>query len=360
MSRIAVIGAGKTGRGFVGRLISESGMDFCFVDKDETLVKELNENPFKVSFFGNVREPMTISGYRAYTWDDINFEDTELIFVSVGGSNLADVGQALKERLSRDKNYYIITCENASDPAGKLQKAIGLDNVFVSEATVFCTTIEDGDRDISSENYPYLQCNGDLLCGYNPPVAAVKPIPQFGNFLTRKLFTYNAASCVIAYLGWLYGYRDYAAAANDERILEMLDKNYSITNRVLCREFGYDEKDQEEFARLSRNKFTDRTITDTVARNAREPQRKLGPKERVIGPMLVMEKYGEDSSVLQLTVAAMLLYENEGEDAWEIIKSENSPAEILQKICGLEKDSVLAEKILDIYERRKKDVDGKK
>ena len=31
MSKIAVIGAGKTGRGFIGRLIAESGMDFCFV-----------------------------------------------------------------------------------------------------------------------------------------------------------------------------------------------------------------------------------------------------------------------------------------------------------------------------------------
>jgi len=296
MSKITVIGAGKTGRGFIGRLIAESGLDFAFVDKDEALVSKLGNNNFKVSFFGNVREALTVTGYSAHTWDNADFSDTELIFVSVGGSNLEDVGKELGKRLKSDKTYYIITCENCSNPSGRLKAAIGADNVYVSEATVFCTTIEDKGIDISSENYPYLQCNAELLGGYVPEVTAVKPTDNFGNFLTRKLFTYNAASCVIAYLGWLDGYTDYASAANDEKILSLLDKNYEITNRVLCREFGYDEKDQAEFALLSRNKFTDKTIVDTVARNAREPQRKLGGTERIIGPMKLIHKYGEDTS----------------------------------------------------------------
>lgn len=355
MSKITVIGAGKTGRGFIGRLIAESGMEFSFVDKNQELVEALDKAPFKVSFFGNVREPMTVSGYKAYTWDNADFSDAELIFVSVCGTNLADVGAELKARLSADKSYYIITCENYSNPAGKLKEAIGMDNVFVSEATVFCTTIDDTELDISSENYPYLQCNADLLNGYTPSVGAVKPVSEFGNFLTRKLFTYNAASCIIAYLGWLDGYTDYAEAANDEKILKLLDENYAVTNRVLCREFGYDQKDQEEFALLSRNKFTDKTIADTVARNAREPQRKLGKEERIIGPMLVIDKYGEDTSVLQKTAAAMLLYDNDGEDEWKRIKSENTPEEILEKICGLDRDSSLCSGILSYYNQMKKE-----
>lgn len=353
MSKITIIGAGKTGRGFIGRLIAESNTEFSFIDKDENLVKNLNENPFKVSFFGGVREDMEVSGYKAYTWDNADLSDTELILVSVGGTNLKDVGESLKKLLKADKKYYIITCENYSNPAGKLKDAIGLDNVLVSEATVFCTTIDNGSLDISSENYPYLQFNADLLGGYVPSVKAIKPVENFGNFLTRKLFTYNAASCIIAYLGWLDGYEDYAKAANDENILALLDKNYEITNRVLCKEFGYDEKDQAEFALLSRNKFTDKTIVDTVARNAREPQRKLGSAERIIGPMLVIDKYGEDTSVLEKTAAAMLLYDNDGEDEWRKIKTENTPEKILTNICGLDKESRLFEGILRYYNELK-------
>lgn len=352
MSKITVIGAGKTGRGFIGRLLAEAGESFTFIDKDEALVKALAEaGSFDVNFFGGCREKITVGNYKISSWADADLSDTELIFVSVCGPNLKDVGAALRERLNPEKKYYIITCENASKPSKTLKEAIGLDNVFVSEATVFCTTIDDGGLDINSENYPYLQCDAELLGGYVPKVASVKPINNFGNFLTRKLFTYNAASCVIAYIGWKKGYTDYGSAANDPEILELLDKNYAVTNRVLCKEFGYDEADQAEFALLSKRKFCDKTIVDTIARNARQPQRKLGPAERVIGPLLVIDKYGEDTSVLKLTAAIMLGYKGEGEEEWEEIKKNNTPAEILENICGLPRDSKLQKEILEIYNR---------
>lgn len=350
MSKITIIGAGKTGRGFVGRLAFEENAQISFIDKDENLINELNtKKSFNISFFGNTRESINVSGYTATTWDNADFSDTELIVVSVCGSNLYDVGAMLKKYLLTDNKYYIITAENYSNPSKILKEVIGLDNVFVSEATVFCTTIENGGIDISSENYPYLQCDADLLAGYTPKIKSIKPIHNFGNFLTRKLFTYNAASCVIAYLGWLNGYSDYAKAANNEYILTLLDKNYEITNKVLCKEFGYDMADQKEFAQLSKNKFCDKTIVDTVARNAREPQRKLGPNERIIGPMNLINKYGEDASVLEMTVAAMLLYDNEGEDEWRKIKAENSPEEILQNICKLDKSNKSFDNILKYY-----------
>ena len=350
--KTAIIGAGKTGRGFLARLLQEAGQEILLIDKDEALVLQLNEaKSFQVHFFGNVREPFTVSNYQAVTWEDADFSDVELILVSVGGTNLPDVGAELKKRLDSTRPYYIITCENASKPADKLSAAIGLEQVHVSESTVFCTTIERNGLHINSENYPYLQFDADRLSGYTPAASTLTPIQGFGNFLTRKLFTYNAASCIIAYLGWLYGYTDYGEAANDPRILELLDRNYAITNKVLCAEFGYDPKDQAEFAALSRAKFCSRAIVDTVARNAREPQRKLGANERVIGPMLVIHRHGEDTSVLEMTAAAMLLYDAEGEDAWRAIRREHTPQQILEIYCGLAADHPLTARILDQYQQ---------
>lgn len=348
--KIAVIGAGKTGRGFIGRLLQESGQEFLLVDKNQDLIRELDQaGIFHVYFFGDVREPVRVDRYQARTWEQADFSDVELILVSVGGTNLADVGAELKKRLPADKNVYIITAENASKPAEKLAGAIGMEHVAVSESTVFCTTIERSGLDINSENYPYLQFDAERLGGYTPAAANLRPIEGFGNFLTRKLFTYNAASCVIAYLGWLYGYSDYGEAANDPRILELLDRNYAVTNRVLCAEFGYDPEDQAEFAALSKAKFCSRTIVDTVARNAREPQRKLGPGERIVGPMLVIGKHGEDTSVLEMTAAAMLLYDAEGEDAWRQIKAEHTPEEILELYGNLPRDSAYTQRIMAYY-----------
>lgn len=351
MSKIAIIGAGKTGRGFIARLLQEAGKEIVFVDKDEELIKQLKgKKEYEVRFFGGVREPYKVNSFEAFTWEmeEVKevFAEAELIFVSVGGQNLKDVGAELSKVLAEEKHYYIVTAENASKPSQTLKETVGKENVTVSESTVFCTTIEDGGIHINSENYPYLQCNAELLEGYVPDAKTIKVISDFSNFLTRKLYTYNAASCVIAYLGWKKGYTNYADAANDEEILELLDKNYEITNRVLCKEFGYEEQDQKEFALLSKNKFCDRTIVDTVARNARDPQRKLAKDERIMGPIKLMYKYGEDASVLEQTAAAAILYDNDGEDVWKKIKAEKSVEEILTDICGLEKGNVSYKNIL--------------
>lgn len=353
MSKIVVIGAGKTGRGFIGRLLQEAGKEIVFIDKNADLVNQLEkQKEFEVRFFGGVRDAYKVNNFEAYTWEANEVKDVfakaELIFVSVGGQNLKDVGNELSKVLDESRHYYIITAENASKPSENLKNAIGKENISVSESTVFCTTIEDEGIHINSENYPYLQCNAQLLDGYVPDAKTIKVIFNFSDFLTRKLYTYNAASCVIAYLGWKKGYTNYADAANDEEILELLDKNYEVTNRVLCKEFGYDVEDQKEFALLSKNKFCDRTIVDTVARNARDPQRKLAAEERIMGPIKLMYKYGEDASVLEKTAAAAIAYDNDGEDAWKKIKQEKSAEEILTDICGLEKDSLSYKNILDI------------
>lgn len=355
MSKVAIVGAGKTGRGFLARLLREEQEEIYFIDKNPELVEQLKrEKEFFIDFFGNGREPYKVDHYQADTWENASFDDVDLILVSVGGQNLLDVGSQLAKLLRNDRHYFIITCENASHPSRTLREAIDKENISVSEATVFCTTIEGEGLSIHSENYPYLQCDADLLEGYVPKAKTIRPIAKFSDFLTRKLYTYNAASCVIAYLGWLKGYINYADAANDEEILKLLDQNYAVTNKVLCKEFGYEKADQEEFAALSKAKFCDRTIVDTIARNARDPQRKLAAGERIIGPVQLLHKYGEDAFVLEQTAAAALLYENDQEKTWKKIKEEKSPEQILTDICGLEKDSEVYKNILGYMEILKK------
>lgn len=348
MNKVVIIGAGKTGRGFIGRLAAEAGAEILFVDRDAELVRKLNEaGSFDVSFFGGVRERLSVSQFTAALWEEADFSGADLIFVSVGGQNLQAVGEKLREKLPQGA-YHIITCENASSPADKLAAAIGRGDVCVSEATVFCTTIEDGALDIASENYPYLQCDAERLDGYVPFIPSVRPVGQFSSFLTRKLYTYNAASCVIAYLGAVKGYTVYSDAANDPEILSLLDRNYAATNRAMCLEFGYEEADQAEFADLSRKKFTSTAIRDTIERNARDVARKMAPGERIIGIMQLIGKHQGDTSVLEMTAAAALLYE--ADPQWEKRTQEEGFKEILTSFCGIHDDEQI-ERILNHSEK---------
>lgn len=350
--KILILGAGRTGRGFLGRLAAEAGMPVIFVDKDEHLVERLAEaklkGGFTVRFYGEEKDPVQVEDYEAVSVNgEVDLSDISLVMVSVGGTHLAEAGAWLGEHLPKDRRMYVIACENAANPADILQEEVGLPNVSVSQAAVFCTTNEDG-IDILSEDYPVLPFDAVRLPGFRPPVPGFRPEEKFGNLLQRKIFTYNAASGIIAYMGWVYGFTDYAEAANDPRILEMLDRNYAATNRAVCREFMVDPAEQEEFAALSKKKFTNRSIIDTIARNAREPHRKLGPQERILGPAALLKRNGEDPSVLYQTAAAALLYQDEKDPVWTEIRNTHSPEEILRKYGKLEDADAIRE-IMSYY-----------
>ena len=216
MERIMILGAGRTGRGFIGRLAAEAGMPVTFVDKDAELVEKLrkakDDGGFTVRFYGDEREPLKITDYIAeIPTEKIDFSGISLIMVSVGGAHLTEAGMWLKKVLPTNRLLYVIACENAAEPAETLEKTIGLPNVMVSEAAVFCTCNSEG-IDILSENYPDLPFDRKRLIGFTAPVPGFKEELSFGNLLQRKIFTYNAASAVIAYMGWLYGFSDYAEA----------------------------------------------------------------------------------------------------------------------------------------------------
>lgn len=354
MSKVIIIGAGKTGRGFLARLLKEQ--DIVFIDKNQDLIDALNtEKKVDIDFFGGKKPSVSVKFSAAHTWESVDsslFDGVDVILVSVGGTNLSDVGTELKKYVTRDTR--ILVCENASSPAKKLYDAIGIEGLRIAESTVFCTTIEKekGSLAINSEWYPYLQFDGDVFGKDAPALDGLKPVSNFGGFLDRKLYTYNSASCIIAYLGALKGYTVYSDAANDAEILSLLDQNYAIINECICKEYGYEEQDQKEFALLSRDKFTDKTLVDTVARNAREPQRKITRTERIVAPMLLEQKYGKDSSILEKTLAAALLYTPAEEAEWNAMLKEQGYEGILQNLCGLDKDSAIYSRILKMAQSK--------
>lgn len=354
MGKYVIIGAGKTGRGFLARLLKDHQL--LLIDKNTALVNAINEaKQIPIEFFGNKKPALSVAVAGAYTWETVQpevFADADLILVSVGGTNLPDVGAQLRKHITADAR--IIVCENASSPAQKLYDAIGMEGVSVAESTVFCTTIEKapGSVAINSEWYPCLQFDGGVFSENCHFPEGLKPVANFGGFLNRKLYTYNSASCIIAYLGAFKGYTVYGDAANDPQILSLLDRNYESINHCICREYGYEEQDQKEFALLSRDKFTDRTLVDTVARNAREPQRKLTFRERIVAPMLLQQRYGADSLVLEKTLAAALLYTPPEETQWNAILREKGYEGVLQELCGLDSASPIYARILQMAQTR--------
>lgn len=309
-----MIGAGKTGRGFLGRLLFEEGILPTYIDASKTLVNELTaKGCFTVEFFGGERQALSIPVQQVFHTEDPRAKqaiaDADVILVSVGAGNLEAVGRLIKAA-SPSKDLLIITAENAIDPAKKLEHILGNKALTVTEAAIFCSTIEKpgSSLDILSEAYDRLPYDAVRA-------KAFRNLPKFfiaeGNFpllLTRKIFTYNAASAAIAYLGAHKGYTWYADAANDPAIVRVLDQLYYEVNAMLCTAYGIDPGEQEAFALASKAKFQNRNIRDSVERNARDAARKLAADERLLGPLLLAKKHGLSAASLALVIAAAVLY----------------------------------------------------
>jgi mannitol-1-phosphate 5-dehydrogenase len=161
--------------------------------------------------------------------------------------------------------------------------------------------------------------------------------------MQRKLYTYNAASAIIAYNGWNMGYLSYSDASNDEKISNILGKFYNDINHAISMEYGCDFEEQQEFALLSWKKFKDHAIKDTIERNARDPLKKLTPDERIIKPMNLLDKYGFDCSVLENAAALAILYSGLEQDF----------DRILNDICMISKDSCHYTNIVELINDHK-------
>ncbi|WP_343247296.1 2-dehydropantoate 2-reductase N-terminal domain-containing protein [Diplocloster hominis] len=356
---VVIFGAGKTGRGFLARLLDEQGFPVVLIDRDTELIRQIR-NGYRITYYGS-RSPREIIPADAVTLEDPKAADyarkAQNIFVSVGIANLEAAGRWLSGQVSPGARLYL--CENGSRARQVMEEALGGSNpVELYPSAVFCTTIEGEGAGICSEEYDRLFCGrprGTQICegqtqrtGTEPWAPFLEYTDDFPALMTRKLYTYNAASAIICYPGSRMGYGDMADAANDPQILQMLSEYYPQIGEALCREYGYSRQSQIEFAAASLKKFTNRAIRDSIIRNARNPRVKLGVDERLAGPARLIQKYGGDTRILSKTIAAALLYPYDEE--WKREVALQGAGRILKEVCRIPCSDPLHRQIMDFYQ----------
>lgn len=315
VSKCVIFGAGQTGRGFLAPILQENGIDITFIDKDKKLIQLLNEyKSYSVSFYNNKKPRLNVTHFEAYWTEDEHIveilSEADLILTCVGANNISDLIPFIQKSLSKRKDenkLKILCCENGVNVKQPLID--NLENIQVSEAIIFCTTLKPKDNalDLDSEYYPELPY--DHLGGeFHLPIKRFSAIEQFNDLIQRKIYTYNCLSAVISYLGFYKGYDIYADAANDDEISEIISECLPNLNRALSKKYDLSYEVQKEFSRFALNKFKNKSIVDTIERNGRNAERKLNSNERVVRPILIMNEYGEDFKILLLVYAAALFY----------------------------------------------------
>ena len=178
-----------------------------------------------------------------------------------------------------------------------------------------------------------------------PPIMGLRLMDEFGGFLERKFYTYNAANGTVSFVGGLLGHKILSDAAHDERILPILEGVYQETARALSKKHAFPLDEQLEFTRSSKRKLQDRAIVDYIERNARDPMRKLGPDDRLIGSARLVMEYGIVPENLAIAAAAAIHYDSPGDESAEELRrmrTEEGVDAVLEKVCKLDPQGELA------------------
>lgn len=365
--KCVILGAGKIARGFVGHLLYLGGIPFTFVEKFDGLVDLINERgQYTVNILGNSEKNCVVKGVKAIRFSDTEkvaeaIAEADAVFTSVGGKNLGDLvpllTRGIEKKAAKGGYLNVVTCENWKLPATILRKGIEeiiseeareyLDyHVGLTEAVIMRSGIESSPEllkqdplIVNVQDFWKFPVDASRLAGPLPEIPGLELIEEFTGFLERKFYTYNAANGTTSYLGALLGHEKIADAAHDERILKILDGVYQETAQALSLKHHFPLDEQLAFTLTSKRKLQDYTIVDFIERNARDPLRKLGKDDRLVGSARLVREYGIVPHNLCIAIAAAMYYVSEGDEfARELVRlrKEEGIDVILEKVCQLD------------------------
>ena len=381
MMKCVILGAGKIARGFIGHLLYLSGIPFTFVEKSDVLCDLINtRGEYTVHILGAPEMDCVVRGAKALKFSQEEeiaaaIAEADAVFTAVGGKNLGGIIGVLKsgieKRAAEGKRLNIVTCENWKLPAQIIRNALNetiapeakayLDEkVGITEAVIMRSAIESDATMLAADpicvnvqNFWELPVDKSRIVGDMPPMQGLKLMDEFTGFLERKFYTYNAANGTVSFVGGLLGYEKLADAAHDERIIEILNGVYMETAQALSRKHNFPLDEQLAFTETSRRKLQDYTIVDFIERNARDPLRKLGPDDRLIGSARLVLEQGFMPENLCTAAAAAIYYTSPGdESAVELkrMREEEGPLTVIEKVCKLDPNGTLAKLIMEKIE----------
>ena len=370
---VVIFGAGKIARGYLSHLLALAGRPIVYVDVNAEVVRLINgRGRYTVHILGDPSKSMQISHISALHSADPRVAErvaeAPAVFVSVGGPNLPAVAGPLAEglkarRAAGGRLLNIVCCENWHRPADVLRAGLGekldgddreyLDTrVGVAESTVLRSCIEPTPEQraadplaVQAQDYWELQIDAAALVEPMLPVAGLKPVPDFQGALERKLFTYNAINAVVSYLGLLRGHHYLYEAANDPLILDVARGVIDESGAAISAKHGYTRAEQQAYGEQSLRKYQNRDIVDPIERQVRDPIRKLGRHDRLVGAASLALEYGIRPDNLALGIAAAMEYANPADPAavkLQQIRSAGGVEAVFEQVCGLAPDGELA------------------
>jgi len=392
MEKVVHFGAGNIGRGFLGQLYFESGLETVFVEIDPQIVELLNkfqEYPLNIVDDTNSKE-IVIKNVRAVNGlksekvaDEIS--DARFISTAVGVSSLPKIaGPIAKGLLKRWENrnfnpINIIVCENlinsdkylrdmisqelsaeyTKTSAGEsvvylLNEFVGISQASIGRMVpVMNEEMKEGNPlRIWSESYSEFPVDKDGFKGDIPQIKNLMPFSPFDYIIKRKIYIHNAGHAILAYLGHLKGYRFIYECIDDATINHICRFALLESGLALSKECHIPIEEITAHIDDLMRRFGNRALKDTVARVGKDPMRKLSSDDRLIGAAKLAQKHKIVPLYICLGAANAFRFndmeDNSSKEMQNMINRDGFE-EVLKQVCKLNPDEALGKRIIMYY-----------
>ncbi|MHB9035495.1 MAG: mannitol-1-phosphate 5-dehydrogenase [Armatimonadota bacterium] len=372
MKKAVQFGAGNIGRGFVGQLFFESGYETVFVDVVPEVVRLLNErNTYTIRIASAQPEDVPISNVRAVSGRDLDAVAQELATAdiactAVGVNVLPMIAPALAlgvQRRAEQGNTVplnIIICENLVGADTFLKDKVKVQlpaeyHRYLDENIGFVMSVvarmvpvmteEQRKEDpllVVVEAYKRLPVDRDAFVGPIPEIVGVEPKSGFGAYVDDKLFTHNCGHAVAAYLGYLRGHEYMYQVMADENVVEVARGAMLETAEALVKRYGFERDEQIVHIDDLLERFGNAALGDQVARVGRDPVRKLGPDDRLVGAAKFALSQGISPINVCKGISAGLRFNSPDDPSASKVQDiirESGVAGALREVCGLDDSS---------------------
>ncbi|MCJ1366074.1 hypothetical protein MMC16_005199 [Acarospora aff. strigata] len=384
MGKTAVhFGGGNIGRGFVAEKLSLSGYEVVFVDVVDSIIEQLQKNKsFTVTEIGGDGEKVnTITNYRAINSKtneaDVvkEIENAELVTCAVGPNILKFIAPVIAKGIlgrKADKPLAVIACENAINATDTLADFIKdeknmpkdkLDDLNKSVRFANCAI----DRIVPGQDpgaglnvkiekfFEWVVDKTSFKDLDHPNIEGVSWVDDLAPYIERKLFTVNTGHAAAAYYGHNRSKRTIHEALADKEIREIVHEALAETSHLIVNKHGITVDEQKSYVDKIIKRISNPYLEDVVERVGRAPLRKLGRKERFIGPAAELAEKGDKVDALLGAVEMAFRFQNvEGDDeSTELaqIMKDNNAKDVVSKVCGLQSSDTLYDRVVKVVEK---------
>lgn len=386
MTKKAVhFGGGNIGRGFVAEFLHTAGYEVVFVDVQESIISALqNTKSYQVTeVSGEGESTKTITNYRAinsktHEQDVVHEISTaDVVTCAVGPNILKWIAPVIAKGIdarTAPVPLAVIACENMIGGTDALHGFIKektensrLDSLgerasFANSAIdrIVPAQAEDAGLNVRIEKF-YEWAVEKLPFGKfgHPEIPAIHWVEHLEPYIERKLFTVNTSHATAAYYGKFAGKKTIAEAMKDDYIRSTVRDVLQETASLIVDKHEIAAQEQQDYVETIISRISNPYLEDSVERVGRAPIRKLGRKERFIGPAAQLAERNAKYDSLLGSVEMALRFQNvEGdEESVELAKilKENSPADATVQLTSLERDHPLFSAVVKVVERVQSD-----